>query len=170
MSVYKKLQEARVRFHKLSLKKTGYNTYSKYYYFELGDFLPSIQQIFYELDLCGVVSFTADDATLTIVDIDGDHGDPNHMIIINSPMGSAQLTACHNVQNIGAVETYQRRYLWGTAMEIVENDILDSTSGADEPAKKPAQSLAAEQVKSAAKNAEVQATASAKSKHNTDWL
>ena len=163
MSVYKKLQEARVRFHKLSLKKTGYNTYSKYYYFELGDFLPSIQQIFYEMGLCGVVSFTADDATLTIVDTDDN---VNDVIIINSPMGSAQLTACHNVQNIGAVETYQRRYLWGTAMEIVENDILDSTSGADE--QKPAKSVAAEQVKSAAKNAEVQAAGAKKS--NSDWL
>jgi len=33
------------------------------------------------------------------------------------------------VQNIGAVETYQRRYLWVTAMEIVEHDALDSTTG-----------------------------------------
>jgi hypothetical protein len=162
MSVYKKLQEARVRFHKLSLKKTGYNTYSKYYYFELGDFLPSIQQIFYDLGMCGVVSFTADDATLTIVDTD----DISSSICINSPMGSAQLTACHNVQNVGAVETYQRRYLWGTAMEIVENDILDSTSGGDEPAKKPAQSVATKQ----ASGETCAAVISAKSKHNSDWL
>ena len=33
------------------------------------------------------------------------------------------------MQNIGAVETYQRRYLWVTAMEIVEHDALDSTTG-----------------------------------------
>jgi hypothetical protein len=36
------------------------------------------------------------------------------------------------VQNIGAVETYQRRYLWVTAMEIVEHDALDSSEGVDE--------------------------------------
>jgi hypothetical protein len=30
------------------------------------------------------------------------------------------------------VETYQRRYLWVTAMEIVEHDALDSVTGADD--------------------------------------
>jgi hypothetical protein len=35
------------------------------------------------------------------------------------------------VQNIGAVESYQRRYLWMTAMELVENDIVEAVSGND---------------------------------------
>jgi hypothetical protein len=42
-------------------------------------------------------------------------------------MGSAALKGCHEVQNIGAVETYQRRYLWVAALEIVEHDALDSS-------------------------------------------
>jgi hypothetical protein len=46
-------------------------------------------------------------------------------------MGSAALKGCHEVQNIGAVETYQRRYLWVAALEIVEHDALDSSPGAD---------------------------------------
>jgi hypothetical protein len=49
-------------------------------------------------------------------------------------MGSAALKGCHEVQNIGAVETYQRRYLWVTAMEIVEHDALDATTAKDAPA------------------------------------
>jgi len=44
-------------------------------------------------------------------------------------MGSAALKGCHEVQNIGAVETYQRRYLWVAALEIVEHDALDKTTG-----------------------------------------
>jgi hypothetical protein len=48
-------------------------------------------------------------------------------------MGSAALKGCHEVQNVGAVETYQRRYLWVTAMEIVEHDALDATTGAEKP-------------------------------------
>jgi hypothetical protein len=46
-------------------------------------------------------------------------------------MGSAALKGCHEVQNVGAVETYQRRYLWVTAMEIVEHDVLDAVTGTD---------------------------------------
>jgi hypothetical protein len=44
-------------------------------------------------------------------------------------MGSANLKGCHEVQNIGAVETYQRRYLYVTALAIVEHDALDAVTG-----------------------------------------
>ena len=52
-------------------------------------------------------------------------------------MSSAQLKGCHDVQNMGAVITYLRRYLWTNAFEIVEHDALDAVMGKDEPAKKP---------------------------------
>jgi hypothetical protein len=42
-------------------------------------------------------------------------------------MAEANLKGTHPIQNLGAVETYQRRYLWMTAMEIVEHDILDAS-------------------------------------------
>lgn len=129
MSVHKKLMEARLRLQAAELKKTGHNKFAGYYYFELGDFLPTAQQIFAELGLCGVVSFTADVATLTITDTDG-----GGFIVITSPMGSAALKGCHEVQNIGAVETYQRRYLWVSAFEIVEHDALDATTGSERKA------------------------------------
>ena len=48
-------------------------------------------------------------------------------------MGGAAMKGLHAVQNIGAVETYQRRYLWVTAMEIVEHDALEATTGKHEP-------------------------------------
>ena len=122
MSVYAKLNEARVSLQTRDLTKSGHNKFAGYKYFELGDFLPAVQDLFRNLNLCGVVSYTAEYATLTIVDIDD-----NSQIVITSPMGSAALKGCHEVQNIGAVETYQRRYLWVTAMEIVEHDALDSS-------------------------------------------
>jgi hypothetical protein len=43
-------------------------------------------------------------------------------------MAEANLKGCHPIQNLGAVETYTRRYLWVTAMEIVEHDALDSSA------------------------------------------
>jgi hypothetical protein len=122
MSVYAKLNEARVSLQTRDLTKSGHNKFAGYRYFELGDFLPAVQDLFRNLNMCGVVSYTAEYATLTIVDIDD-----NSQIVITSPMGSAALKGCHEVQNIGAVETYQRRYLWVTAMEIVEHDALDAS-------------------------------------------
>lgn len=131
MSVYSKLNEARVKFHSLKLEKTGHNKFAGYKYFELGDFLIPALQVFKDVGLCAFVSFEKDLAVMMIVDVDK----PESSIVISSPMGSAALKGCHEVQNIGAVETYQRRYLWTAALEIVEHDALDATTGSDKPAK-----------------------------------
>jgi hypothetical protein len=135
MSVYQKLQEARTRLQKMELKKSGNNKFAGYQYFELGDFLPQSIQIFHALGLCDVITFTQDMATMRIIDIETEKE-----IVITSPMGSAALKGCHEVQNVGAVETYQRRYLWVTAMGIVEHDAIDATTTNEPPAKaqKPA--------------------------------
>ena len=74
----------------------------------------------------GLFRYDKELAKLTITDVDD-----GTAVEITSPMGSAALKGCHEVQNIGAVETYQRRYLWVTAMEIVEHDALDSTTGSE---------------------------------------
>lgn len=126
MSVYTKLMQARMKLQSQQIKKSGRNEFAKYNYMELADFLVPTQTIFSELGLCGIVSFTADLATLTLIDTED-----GSTHVLTSPMGSAALKGCHEVQNIGAVETYQRRYLWVTAMEIVEHDALDSAKPLD---------------------------------------
>ena len=57
-------------------------------------------------------------------------------ISINSPMSEASLKGCHPVQNLGAVQTYLRRYLWGAAMELVESDTVDSAPPSDDKREK----------------------------------
>jgi hypothetical protein len=121
--VHKKLMAARIMLQNAPLKKSGHNKFAGYSYFELGDFIPTINQIFNEVGLCGVVSYDTEIASLTITDTDD-----GTSIIITSPMAEANLKGCHPIQNLGAVETYTRRYLWVTAMEIVEHDALDSSA------------------------------------------
>lgn len=128
MSVYAKLNDARAKFHTLKLQKTGHNKFAGYKYFELGDFLIPALDVFREFGLVAIVSFDKDTASMTIRDVEN----PQEAITITSPMGSASLKGCHEVQNVGAVETYQRRYLWVAALEIVEHDALDSVTGSDE--------------------------------------
>jgi len=123
MGVHKKLMEARIALQSAPLKKSGHNKFAGYQYFELGDFLPTINQIFSKIGLCGVVSFDKELATLTITDTDD-----NSQIKLTSPMADANLKGCHPIQNLGAVETYTTRYLWVSAMEIVEHDALDSSA------------------------------------------
>jgi hypothetical protein len=126
-----KLQIARIRLQETKLEKTGLNKFSNYTYFQLADFLPKIQEICGSLELFGQVSFTADMATLTITNTEA----REQSLTFTSPMSTAALKGCHDVQNLGAVQTYLRRYLWVMAFEIVEHDPLDS--GAENGKKKP---------------------------------
>lgn len=123
MSVYKKLQSCRVALQQSQMKKSGHNKFAGYDYFELGDFLLPINKLFNDAGLCSAVSFTAELATLRIIDVDD-----GKEIVFTSPMADANLKGCHPIQNLGAVETYQRRYLYMAALEIVEHDALDSSA------------------------------------------
>jgi hypothetical protein len=69
-------------------------------------------------------------ASLTIFDTETEGS-----VVFYSPMSSAALKGCHDVQNLGAVQTYLRRYLWTNAFEIVEHDALDASTGSVEPVK-----------------------------------
>ena len=122
--VLARLIAARTEFQTIPIKKSGHNKFAGYTYFELGDFLPAIQHSFHKWGLVDVISFTETTATMTVYDvIDGSS------VTFTSPMADAQLKGCHPIQNLGAVETYQRRYLYVTAMAIVEHDALESVTG-----------------------------------------
>jgi hypothetical protein len=122
MTIYKKLAEAREAFHNMDLKKTGLNKFAGYKYFELSDFLVPGMKCMKAAGLVPVVTFEFDRAVMTIHDLDG-----KDTITISSPMADANLKGCHPIQNLGAVQTYQRRYLWVCALEIVEHDAVDAS-------------------------------------------
>ena len=122
MTIFEKLNEARLRFQNAGVKKTGNNKFAGYTYYELADILPEINKLANELKFCCVVNFTPDLATLDFCDLEGDG-----RITFKSPMSSASLKGCYEVQNLGAVETYIKRYLYQNCFEIVENDVLDET-------------------------------------------
>ena len=122
MTIFEKLNEARLRFQNAGVQKSGNNKFAGYTYYELSDILPFINQIANELKFTCIVNFTPDLATLDFVDLEGDG-----KITFTSPMSTASLKGCHEVQNLGAVETYIKRYLYQNCFEIVESDVLDET-------------------------------------------
>ena len=132
MSVHKKLMQARVKLQSIEMKKSGLNKFAGYSYFELGDFIPHVQTIFNDLGLCGVVTFSTEYAQLCITDVDD-----GTVIVITSPMAEANLKGAHPIQNLGAVLSYQRRYLWMAALELVEGDPIDSAPPVEAPKPEP---------------------------------
>jgi hypothetical protein len=120
--VYDKLQRARVKLQSIELKKSGHNKFAGYRYFELADFLPTVNNIFYDLKLGSTLEFTNEIATMLIIDIEN-----GGCAKFTCPMAEANLKGCHPVQNLGASITYITRYLLVMAMAIVEHDAIDAS-------------------------------------------
>ena len=122
MTIFEKLNEARLRFQNAGIQKSGKNAYAGYTYYELSDILPEVNKLANELKFCCVVNFEKEIARLDFCDLEKDE-----RITFTSPMSTASLKGCHEVQNLGAVETYIKRYLYQNCFEIVESDVLDET-------------------------------------------
>lgn len=136
LTIYDKLNDCRVAFKNANVKKSGKNTYAGYEYFELDDILNALIPILASHRATTMVNFTPEGATLTFFDCES-----KESIVFTSPMSTASLKGCHEVQNLGAVESYIKRYLYQNAFEIAEPDSLDRTMGKNDnqQGKKPAQ-------------------------------
>ena len=122
--IHKKLVNARILLQNAKLEKSGLNKFAGFKYFELADFLPTINNICHEVGMCGTISFTPELATLTLTDIDD-----STSVQFTCPTIEVSLKGCIPVQGLGAMQTYIRRYLWVNAFEITEHDAIDATSG-----------------------------------------
>ena len=126
--VYSKLQKARVLLQEQPLKKSGFNSFAGFKYFELADFLPSINVIFDNLGLCSVFSISEGVATLRIFD-----SEFGGVVYFRSPTAEAGAGKAPPIQALGSMHTYLRRYLMLNALEITEHDAVDATIKKDEP-------------------------------------
>lgn len=128
MNIYEKINKVRIQFQEKNIKMGGKNAFAGYNYYELADILPTINVLCDQIGLSNIISFGVDLATMTITNVEK----PEEYVLVTSPMSTASLKGCHEVQNLGAVETYIRRYLYQTAYEIIESDALNKTQGKPE--------------------------------------
>lgn len=123
INIYQKLQKSRVELQAKNLKKSGKNSYSNYEYFELGDFLPGVNEVCNNNGLATIFHFEKEIATLTIIDVDN----PESIIKFETPIEMAAIKGSSTIQQIGGTQTYARRYLYMMAFEIAETDIVDKS-------------------------------------------
>ena len=148
-NVYQRLLEARVLFAEEDVKKSGKNMKMSYKYFELQDIVPVATPIFQKVGLLPAVTFSDTEATMTIFNVDY----PSDYINFTSPMREIDPIISNKtggevtnaIQRLGSVETYQRRYLYMIALDIVESDSIEPLTGDNPPpAPKPAAPVSAE--------------------------
>lgn len=127
-NIYEKIQKVKAKLMNANIKKSGFNKFAGYNYYELADFTPYIIQFCEEEKLFTAVSFDKELAILRIVNIEK----PDEVEVYTSPMEDLELKGCNKVQALGGVETYSRRYLYMSAFDIVENDMFDGVNDKEE--------------------------------------
>jgi len=135
LNLFMKIQTVKSKLLQANLKKSWENKHAWFKYYELWDFLPTIVELCKDNGLYTQVLFDNETATLLIIDCD----DPTQIVQYTSPMRDVDLKWCQPIQALWAVETYQRRYLYLNAFDIVENDMLDAVAWDDNKQPKKAE-------------------------------
>lgn len=127
MNVMSKLQKCRAELGNTKLKKTGKNPFARFDYFQLEDFMPTVNALFDKYGLFSQFNICAESAELVIYNT----AKTDEVVKFTSPIADASVKGCSAIQAIGSANTYMRRYLYMNALEISEGDALDAAVGDD---------------------------------------
>lgn len=131
MKIHEKIQKITVKLQELNIKKSGYNSgyknFGGFEYMELKDFLPPLNKLLDEYKLMYKIDFEETRAIMTVYNCENDETITySSFIKIHSLNRKNNTDNNINMQDIGATQTYTRRYLLINAFGIVENDLIDS--------------------------------------------
>jgi hypothetical protein len=132
--IREKIQQARLEIQGLNLKKSGYNGYAGFWYYELKDFLPFVTKRFPELKLYDSFSITDNDAVLKVYNLESDTADSSgevetFSINLSDEARTSLFTKGNPLQSVGCMSTYLKRYLYMNMLNLVEDDEVDATAG-----------------------------------------
>ena len=140
LNVWAKLLGVRSEFYGAGAKKTGRNIHAEFMYFELVDIVPVAEELFAKYGLLLIPSFTETAAVAEVINIH----DPGEKITFSIPLqfiAEPGKFRMNEVQGVGAVVTYYRRYLYMIVLDLVESDGIDNQkpkADGDAPAPAPA--------------------------------
>lgn len=132
MNIYEKITNITLDLQKKKIKKSGQNKYAGYHYFELGDIVPPLNELFAKYKVTMKIIYEKEQAQMDLINAEK----PEDRICYFCPMADVSLKGAHAIQNLGAQQTYIRRYFLMTAFNIVENDFFDAIQGKEEEEKK----------------------------------
>lgn len=157
-NIYEKLNVVRLELSK-DLQKSGKNSYSKYDYFQLKDFMPRAIELCNEQGLFtkfwidkDKIDLPSRKTTQNVVDENGEvtgtvvveeenfqYIEYAHLQVIDVETGDVeefkketrecQVQAAQPIQNLGSKSTYMKRYMYIDVFEINENDAVEENTG-----------------------------------------
>lgn len=134
--------QIRVDLQNSKIKKSGKNKYAGFDYYELADFLPKLNELMLKYGVNDKFTIEEEKATLTL--IKGDESqvynipferfetplvykkDKNGNFIKDKNGELIQIPSMQDIQYLGALNTYYKRYLYLNAFGITDGEVIDS--------------------------------------------
>ena len=122
MCIYEKLSRIQVELCNEPIKKSGWNPYGQFSFFELKDILPPVLRLCNKYECTLIFSFEEDYGYLFLKNWGNDE-----TIKVTSPLPKLEkLPKMNLVQTNGTYQTYTKRYLLLNTFGIVEPELIDS--------------------------------------------
>jgi putative phage essential recombination function protein len=129
MEKEKKLNESiisiRVKLQNAKLKKSGKNKFAGFDYFELSDFLPKLNELMLEEGVNDNFKITNDTATLTLIKGEEKQEYTMPFVMFNTPLNKNGQQSMQDIQYLGALNTYYKRYLYLNAFGVTDGEVID---------------------------------------------
>lgn len=125
----------RVKLQNAKLKKSGKNKFAGFDYFELADFLPKLNELMLEEKVNDRFYIKDDYATLELQKGEETNIYTMPFVLFETPVNVKQnqttgeireVKSMQDIQYLGALNTYYKRYLYLNAFGITDGDVIDS--------------------------------------------
>ena len=126
----------RVKLQNAKLKKSGKNKFAGFDYFELADFLPKLNELMLEEkinDRFSIINNSDGTMTASLLLIKGDEQQEYTMpfVLFTTPLNKSGQPSMQDIQYLGALNTYYKRYLYLNAFGITDGEVIDSMNNND---------------------------------------
>lgn len=115
----------RVKLQNSKLKKSGKNKFAGFDYFELADFLPKLNELMLEEKINDRFYIKDDLATLELQKGEETNVYTMPFVLFSTPLNKNGQPSMQDIQYLGALNTYYKRYLYLNAFGITDGEVID---------------------------------------------
>jgi len=131
IGLHHRMSQIKMELSKCKIPKSGHNKFSNFYYHELTDFMPFINELNVKHGVNAYPKFLKQEGICVLTLVNSDDKEDFYDVVIPyidaemlSKGGGASVVDA--IQRLGSTITYNRRYLYQSAYDIVESDGVDS--------------------------------------------
>ena len=131
MNLNETIIKIRVELQNSKIKKSGKNRFAGFEYFELADFLPKLNELMLEYKVNDRYTIDNDLAKLELIKGEERQEYTMPFVIFPTPLNKNGTPSMQDIQYLGALNTYYKRYLYLNAFGITDGEVIDSMDSAN---------------------------------------